>query len=434
MCQLCAVNAGSELLNKELLLVAGSLGSIVHDDGWGIFNGETWWKCAMPMHLTSNAGSLVKEKLPKGRKPIFLHIRQASPLVPVITANAHPFADGDFTFAHNGKLTPKEEKNFVMEEEVPDIDDKTGQQKVDVKTGELKTKMVKRSDSLIFFEELMQVYTEISEKDTGNKLDSRATMVKALKDTMEKFTGKFAFLISDGTDHYVVRGRTADLYVSYLRQEASLESTVYGFMVDTGKDVLSEALGLVSNLRQLRGDSPLHYSYPAMLENNSIFVLEKAGLTRLAPIYENSATVYSTPWTREGVSGGRNFTPDIHTKAGETSKANPDELEKLHQRIFTFMTDYCLSPWDIQNLFLAYYDASLEEVTMPILRHFVKKEIPNLCSRVRKAVRKDMKKIIGNSFVPTSAYEQGDQYPWIFQHKNAQASFIKRLSKSRVVV
>lgn len=424
MCHLCVVNSNDELLNKQLLTILGDVGSVIQDDGFGIFDGRKAWKTARPFYLTTNAGEIIRRELPRtGQRPLALHLRQASPMVPVCNENSHPFIGEGFTLAHNGKLTPKKEEDFVLEEEVPDIDEKTGKQREDKKDGKLLTKKVKRSDSLIFFEHLLEIKRKNSDYDFPT----------LLVETMKDFNGKFAFIAHDGKKMYVVRGRSADLYISYLLEDNKQDAPVYGFVVNTSKDALLHGLLLASHVRQIQGLSQIHFSLPVMLEEETIFQVEKTDLKVLGKIKETFAPVSSTNdyWkgSRGGVAGASNFTTTHQrnsTEGGATS-AQETETAKLCKKVWNFMEKYSLSPLDIQYMFFAYYGISLKQAELSILRHFTKKIIPHLCSGVKKQVRKDVYKSTGGHSVGIGSYKNGDQYPWVYIPKNLQPAFAKRL-------
>lgn len=424
MCHLCVANTNDESMNKSLLSIMGDFGSILQDDGWGISDGYRWWKTAKPFYLTTNAGEIIRRELPRtGKRPLLLHLRQASPQVPVCNDNSHPFSWENLVLVHNGKLVPRDEKQFVMEEDIPDVDDKTGEVRLDA-AGNPKTRTVKRSDTLIFFERMVQIY----------QLSETKNLYEVLCDTMKEFTGKFAFIIHDGDKMYVVRGRSADLYISYLREKEAVDSPVTGFVINTSKDSMLHSILLASHLQQIQGGSRIHFSTPKLIDEESMFAVEKFDLKLVGKVKENYAPVPTTSWKggREGVAGGSNFT-------GNTSQSTPragikepkSEVETLTKKVFDFMMNYSLAPTDIQNMFLCYYGISFKQLELPILRHFVKKVLPHLCSGVKKQVRKDVLKACRGFSVGIMAYDGGIPYPWVFVPKSNQPAFVKKLLGSK---
>lgn len=436
MCELCLLNTHDETLNRMLMLTAGNIGSTVHSDGWGITDGTKDWKCSIPMFLTANAGSVIKRELPKtGKSATMLHIRRASPRVPVVDRNSHPFVAEDWKFMHNGKLTPKVEKDFVMEEDYPDIDDKTGKQRE--KDGQPLFKKVNRSDSLIFFEEFLKDWNARTPSDSVVN-----DFVDIVNVTMDKFKGKFAFMMALGKEMFVLRGKTAKLFISYLyeTEDKTEKGKVIGYVVNTSDETIYHALGLISSIRELEGQEKLHFSFPALLPEETIFHVGKLDLNKVGEIKENpeyTAPVYAGR-NSEWHGGASNFTGAGAKANGQntqntgptssTKSSMENHREKLEKEIFNFLIEYSLSPADLQNLFLALYDVSLQQVELPILHNFATKIIPNICSHlVKKDMKKEMKKAANGIPVGWYHYNQQTPYPWIFIPKNQQEAFIKKI-------
>jgi predicted glutamine amidotransferase len=113
MCRLlgyCSRDAASvaDLLGPESFRAFTSL-SDLHGDGWGM----AWYAGSRPAAWKSPARA--------GREPEYdklawqplgdlglLHLRWATPGLPVVDVNTHPFQHGDYTFAHNGAIHPQE--------------------------------------------------------------------------------------------------------------------------------------------------------------------------------------------------------------------------------------------------------------------------------------------------------------------------------------
>ncbi len=411
MCQISLCNLGEQALNKKLFLLMGHEGSPIHDDGWGLSNssGEIW-KCSLPMFSTSDSGEILKG-FDTGKTPLLGHIRQASPKVPVMKQNSHPFKQKGISFVHNGKLSPKDEKNFVMEEEVVEIDSKTK---------EKKTVKVNRSDSLIFFEEFMKHYK------------GEDSFVKALQETMELFTGKFALVFVVNGKYYIARGRTADLYISYLMDRSDKEEKVIGWAINTSKDVLDKSLLLLSNLQQLDGKKPLDFTIPKILEEETIYKADKNGLEVVGEIKENSApaTTYNygqyNNW-QKGNTGASNPTKPTTETTTEIDK----DTAKMFARIYDFLRGSSLSTQDLQFIFDKMYSASILEVTKPMLEHFIKVVIPRIDNKTNKDIRKRLRKILGGHYLMHYQYRDDMEYPWMFNPKSVQIEFVEQLEAKK---
>jgi predicted glutamine amidotransferase len=118
---------------REPLTVAQALGepeleaftalSRQHADGWGM----AWW----PSHEASADGEPLIERsttcaaedprfaeLTHGASGDagFVHLRWATPGLPIVTANTHPFTHGRLAFAHNGAVHPQERLDDILPE------------------------------------------------------------------------------------------------------------------------------------------------------------------------------------------------------------------------------------------------------------------------------------------------------------------------------
>lgn len=84
--------------------------SEVHKDGWGVawFDGEA---PRIRRHLdVAKESAAYREAIAAARGPMMLvHLRKASPGLPLQLSNTHPFRDGETVFAHNGQFDLSEE-------------------------------------------------------------------------------------------------------------------------------------------------------------------------------------------------------------------------------------------------------------------------------------------------------------------------------------
>lgn len=418
MCQISVENLHDELLNKMMFLIAGSFGSTIHDDGWGITSSTSpVTKSALPMFCVLNSGNTIRSCEMEG--DILLgHIRAASPQVPVTKENSHPFELGGIKFVHNGRLVPKEEKNFIMEVEVQSRDSKTGELETN-KDGTPKMTKIKRSDSLIFFEKFMEIWKNTDVKNQDTKF------VTVLKDTMALFTGKFAMVFIIKHTTYIVRGRTADLHISYWKEAQEDDSKVLGWAINTDSKTLDWSTNLLSNLSQLYGGEIMWFTTPTILEAESIFKAGDFGLEKIGEVKEETAVVTYGPFRREWAERGENFQ---RGKNNSTTDSSPDELEKFFHEIYDFMTSHLLYPSDIQNLFWATYLASISEATVDMIRDFCKVVIPDLRKMTTKEIRKELKKQTGKVPVGLACYDSSTEYPWMFNTKSNQEKLAKKLN------
>lgn len=429
MCQISVVNLHDAQLNQKLFMIMGTLGSPIHSDGWGLCSPTgSSWKCSLPMHWTTDAGKMIRKHAPTDDKILLGHIRQASPQVPVLTMNSHPFVQDDIQFSHNGKLTPKDEKKFVLEYEVEDLD-KEGK-KQHHKDGTVKMKKVKHSDSLIFFQRFMEIWKEHALP--GNSVDD--TFVKVLNLAMSEFYGKFAFTFTINGQVYIVRGRSADLHMTLLKKNKNEDAPSIGWAINTDKKVLDDSCILLSNLHQIEGHNPLVFTIPFLLKEESIFKAGETSLQVIGEIKENYAPVTSTTYdyNRGRAAGDGNFTTSGTAKTSGVGGSRNIRVENLTRTVYEFMQAYMLSPQDIQNILLAVYDSSALDLTEKMLENFVQKVIPELKANVPQPTRRALRKVLGTSYVGHFHYRKyGLHYPWILSPVKVQEEFAESVRKDQ---
>lgn len=182
MCQLTLVHSGNTKINNVILTVLMQENSRVQNtDGCGIYGkGEHLFKSSLSAANIYNLGYCAyTSKLSDG--PFIGHVRAISVgnLKTPSVDHSHPFESEHYVFAHNGTLKFKDEK----------------------RNAEYKDKNL--IDSQIFLAELEKNYT--------------GDVVVDLQTTMKSFAGKFAFMIHHKTkdEYFVVRGKTATLFVSH---------------------------------------------------------------------------------------------------------------------------------------------------------------------------------------------------------------------------
>lgn len=426
MCEITVSNLHSPYLNRKMYLLLATIGSKDHSDGWGFSENLAGKKCGYPAFCTSNIGGILQESIDENSESPFLgHIRKASPMVPVSTENAHPFTLDGISFVHNGKLTPKNEKDFVIETSVLDYD-LAGNPIIDVKTGKQATKIVKRSDSLVFFEKFMEIWKTKTVPETN--FDD--VFVETLTETMALFYGKFAMVFNIRNQMYIARGKTADLHISFLRESKDFDSPILGWAINTNKVNLELCTSLLSNLEQLDNYEPMYFSYPTLLTENTVYRVDYLDVTPIGKVEENSApagvtTYYGRNYTEWGdyAEWEDGSTTKAESKTAEKSAAKT-ELEKLTEEVYQFCETYALAPQDIfYMLFVCYGNSSLELSEIQ-LQHFCREVLPKLRNYVSKEIRKSVKRAFGR-YVPIYKYNKDMQYPWLMNTAELQKKFLE---------
>lgn len=417
MCQLSYIHTKDNELNRLLFLLLGSFGSQVHHDGWGIVNNKgDAWKCDLPMGLTWNAGDILKDKVHADYSPLMGHIRLASPQVPVITDNAHPFRsrNNKLLFMHNGTLKPKIEKDFTLTYDVEEESDKG------VKT----IKKVKISDSLIFFDKFQEIFTEDK------------SFEDALRETMDLFYGKFALMFynMDTKIFHIIRGKTADLHITYLLESPEDTSPIIGYAINTSKDLLEMTTTLLSNICQLQTGKQLYFTKVVLLDAETIYEAGDIDLIKVGEIKENyaPATLFASGATFRGQTNTSFWRgDDWGDETEETKKVEKKTSEARYaQVILEFMEDFCLHFKEIQYMLLKGYGISTLESKETIIKQFCEIVIPRYRSLVPKDIRKQMKTLIGIGTFPSIHYTNPDlnlEFPWMINPPETILKLIKYL-------
>jgi hypothetical protein len=164
----------------------------------------------------------------------------------------HPFDGNFFILEHNGVLQYKDTEREVPKDKI---------------------------DSQIFLQELDKAY----EMDTD--------VIRALQTTMELFTGKFAFIIfnKSSNKYYAVRGKTADLHMSYI----SIANVQLGYVLNTNKITLEETIAQVVTIYSILG-LELKFTVPINVKEESIFELLENEVKLVGEIKESDTPVKST--------------------------------------------------------------------------------------------------------------------------------------------
>lgn len=406
MCELTLASLGSSVLNRKGFLIAGILGSVSNDDGWGYGDVVGVYKTAYPMHMDLQAGEMLREV--KSKSYLLGHVRAASTNVPVCKANSHPFLKQNIIFMHNGKLTPLDEKKFTLEYTVEETNEK----------GVKVTRTYKHSDSKIFFEHFLSKY----KKD--------ANFLEKLQETMDDFYGKFAMMFYIGTDVYVARGKTANLYISYLLDD---NKNPTGYFINTSAATLNLTTSLMSNLETLEGRPPLNFSNPALLPDETVWKAGPTDLEVLGKMKENSSPSYTGSYTQRDGTGNFSQTGGwtSQTGGGGNTGAAISKEDFLIRELYDFVRRYSISYRDVSDMFMRGYGISLLDLEPAILEHFFKKVVPLITKKAPKDVRKEVMKTLQGLAVNRTEYiGLGKQFPWMLWTHEQKKAFIDSRKKA----
>lgn len=297
MCQLSFINTHNAKINSLMALFLASHNSIQNPDGFGIFVNGKIYKTDSPGYLVTNVKQLATTD-----KPVMIHVRKASYKKDAkLEGKSHPFCFGSYILMHNGTLEPKSDK-------IPD-------------------KMI---DSEFFTLKL---------SENGNET------VSSLKQTMNNFMGKFAFLIYNKNEdkYYAVRGKTADLnYVGIVF------NGVTGYIINTERDTLIRALIMLQNFYP-----DIELTEITELEKESIFVLEDTQITKIDSIKENEKPVVINIDYRNWKGGRQWYYDDYWNKDDEELQELVTLLVKnnyarIEDFLFWFFDETGVSPFSVE--------------------------------------------------------------------------------------
>lgn len=270
MCQLTFIDLGSKNLNKIAATAIGLVNSSgVNNDGVGLFqmlenkNEYFLFKSEIAPINMENWGNIVAQTITRN-SPVLMHVRNATAFgakkVRIISdEKSHPFLKNRFVIAHNGTIEFRDKDNIKPYENSDMI------------------------DSEIFAEELEKAYT-------GDK-----PFVDALKETADKFEGKFAFLIYNFSEQrfYIVRGITKTLYKVQIKEELEDGSEkVLGIIVNTEREDLLKGLKHFIQLSNTVYDRKIFHTEPELLQGSSVFAYDKREIVRVSDITEHSPYVF----------------------------------------------------------------------------------------------------------------------------------------------
>lgn len=390
MCQLTYCNLHDAYLNTLMIYFLSTIGSVRHDDGCGVICSDNKiWKSKHQAKNLTNLGEILYESV-QDNKPVPFHIRMATHGIAVNDENAHPFTGKHFILMHNGTLLPKDGSEPKDKE--------------------------KDSDSLRFLNALDAMKDK--KKDTS--------FPEIFNETMENFSGKFAFIIRDidtKTD-YIVRGKTAELYVSYL----TINGKASGYVVNTSNSTMKDAFMQFINVASLSGANNYELSEPTLLAIETIFVGRDKGLDKLGETKETTVIKPAIVAQKNNSSSTALLPPSrVQSLMGHNSNFEQvGEILTLSNKIYEYLSDHSLELIDLQMMFHAIAGISLLEITREDLKMFVQYMIPKVSCE--KIIRNRVKTLLNGKRFPDELYEAHKlEYPWPVNEGKILKNVIKSL-------
>lgn len=385
MCQLTYSNLHGMYLNSLMIYTLGKIGSEKHDDGCGfICSTNEIWKTKLAAKNITNLGEIINKNVLDDR-PIPFHVRMATYGIEVTKENAHPFAGKHFILMHNGTLLPVDGKE-------PD------NKKQD-------------SDSLLFLKTL----------DECKDINPNATFEELFNAAMANFAGKFAFIIRERETNldYIVRGKTAELWIS----SVTVDKQKSGYVINTSKDTMKSAFMEFINIWDLFFPEIVEFSEPVLLEQESIFLAEtdvvnKIGKTvEVTPIKKETKYSYSYP---ASPARGRDFSYLDDYDDNSDAKVIVAKAAK----IYDFLHEHNMGLVDLQLMVMVSGGISILELTEEDLDMFIEYMIPKLSAN--KKIKIEVNNLLNGLYFPAEVYDKYKlEYPWTVNDGNAVINALK---------
>ena len=388
MCQLTYVNLQDKVLNAHAVFLLTTIGSEKHDDGTGIILADnSIWKTKIAAEKILNLGDILSKYI-TNKKPIPAHIRWATYGIAVNDENAHPFIGKHFILMHNGTLLPK-----VEEKKNKDVD----------------------SDSKQFLDSLDKALDD----------NPAGSFEEIFNKAMQKYAGKFAFIIrnKDTSTDYIIRGKTADLYIAYVEEKGVRR----GYVINTSKDLLTVSIRLLSGMIKISHNLDLTMTEPELLKNETIYKATKVGIevvgtTKEYEVIKPVQIVQQSGFMRLGSA----------TPSYVAEKTGTEKMLKLVNRIYDFTKEHLLQPIDIQRIFLLTMGLSLLEANEEDFAVLVDYVIPKI-SASKNTKKKIAKLLAGKTNVmPDDIYTVGNlEYPWMVNDSSQVITALEKVLKTK---
>jgi predicted glutamine amidotransferase len=384
MCELTFVNLHNEGLNRAFTFHAAMENSRIgkpnpypdNRHGWGMYTtsiGIT--KSAEVVWNMVGFGKLLKDSIDK--TPVIFHTRAASKGSEIKQEFNHPFETEHIVLCHNGTLVPK------------------------VALAGYEGKM----DTQVFLGEL--------EKEYANS--GLISLSYSLTKTMENFTGKFAFLVYDKVheNYYAVRGKTAELSLTYLLNKEMLPT---GYVINTSKYDLDTEMNLVSEMYGLAGNKTPVFSKIEELETESIYLLEDKLPKKIAEIKQNYPEVAVVKTSYKA------------PRASVISAVRGGDMQKLADFLYCWTASYGLSIEELDSIFLESLGVGIMQSQPSDIQTFKKYLVPKLVCP--KGFREECKKYLRK--LPRAAiqllYEENKfQFPYMLEPR--KEDFLAKLKE-----
>lgn len=353
----------------------------IHNDGVGLFQysskDDTYnlWKNEKAPAAMEGWGRILFETV-QTNDPVLMHVRNAtmhgSRNVKIISEEkSHPFDSKGLVLAHNGTLELRE-----------DVDKKRYE----------KEELI---DSEIFLEELIKDY------DPAKK-----NFAEAMKESMGRFYGKFAFMVFDkiNRQYFMVRGKTKTLYrLNIIEKDSEGKEKYIGFVVNTEKEDLVFGVNLfIQNVKSILGrDLYIENDEYTEIDQETIFEFNGKDFSKIGEVkeVEKYLNVNAAAANRAYNNGKKEESPGEipfgKTTGGDTSKLSVTLQDAVNFGISLreFMDKSGMTLEEVEFMSLEVFNKPLSELHIDEIDMMVTDFFPNLEPHITKPKKEIWKSI-----------------------------------------
>jgi hypothetical protein len=242
-----------------------------------------------------------------------------------------------------------------------------------------------------------QVFTEHLEAAIVESPD--IPMVDLMQTVMDKWCGKFAFMIYDTRDseYYVIRGSTSDLYWTTLNDK---------LIINTQKLDLDKGTHVLRQLNQVLYDEDLEIGEIKELEDDTIYKFnpENSELEKIGEVKENKAPlVASQSWVNN-----RNY-----NLMGSTRDIRGRGQEPIYLKLKRWLDHHGMSLTDLNELSNMIMGCSLLELNEDDLRCLYIDVLKVLADHVHSESLKWWGEINKQGYSSWAYYQKDFDFPWM---------------------
>ncbi len=358
MCELTFADIGK--LNAPYFVQQSIINALANNhDGIGYMQEGRVWKSHLSGARITNLGSLAKDAL--NSAPLAFHTRYATNKTLNEDCHSHPFEGEKLILMHNGKLEMKD--NTIIPKG--------------------------KVDSQVFTEQLEAAIVESPDMP----------MVDLMQAIMDKWCGKFAFMIYDTRDseYYVIRGTTADLHWTTLDGK---------LIVNTQKLDLNKGTHAIRQLNQAVYGKDVELGEVKALDEDTIYkfnpvdsILEKVG-----ELKENRAPLIPTSsWVDDRK----------YAVLGATESIRGRSREPIEAKLKRWMDFHGMTLADLNEVSNIIMGTSLLELDADDLRCFYGDVLRTLSEHTQTDSLQWWKVIVKQGFASWAYLRPDFVFPWM---------------------